>query len=59
LNYNGYCSPEVDKLIDQQSIEGDQEKHKQLVCEIERKLAEGGAGRSSFTTAAPSVGSRG
>jgi peptide/nickel transport system substrate-binding protein len=43
LNYNGYCSPEVDKLIDRQSIEADQEKRKQLVWEIERKLAEDGA----------------
>ena len=43
LNYNGYCNPEVDKLIDQQSIEADQEKRKQLVWEIERKLAEDGA----------------
>ena len=34
LNYNGYCSAEVDKLIDQQSIEVDQEKRKQLVWEI-------------------------
>ncbi len=31
LNYNGYCSAEVDKLIDQQSTEADQEKRKQLV----------------------------
>jgi peptide/nickel transport system substrate-binding protein len=43
LNYNGYCSPEVDKLIDQQSIEGDPQKRKKLVWEIERKLAEDGA----------------
>jgi peptide/nickel transport system substrate-binding protein len=43
LNYNGYCNPEVDKLIDQQSSEADQEKRKQLVWEIERKLAEDGA----------------
>jgi peptide/nickel transport system substrate-binding protein len=43
LNYNGYCSPEVDKLIDQQSIEADTEKRKKLVWEIERKLAEDGA----------------
>jgi peptide/nickel transport system substrate-binding protein len=42
-NYNGYCNPEVDKLIDQQSAEPDQEKRKQLVWEIERKLAEDGA----------------
>jgi peptide/nickel transport system substrate-binding protein len=43
LNYNGYCNPEVDRLIDQQSIEANQEKRKQLVWEIERKLAEDGA----------------
>jgi peptide/nickel transport system substrate-binding protein len=43
LNYNGYCSAEVDQLIDRQSIEADQEKRKQLVWEIERKLAEDGA----------------
>jgi peptide/nickel transport system substrate-binding protein len=42
-NYNGYCNPGVDKLIDQQSAEPDQEKRKQLVWEIERKLAEDGA----------------
>jgi peptide/nickel transport system substrate-binding protein len=43
LNYNGYCSAEVDQLIDRQSMEADQEKRKQLVWEIERKLAEDGA----------------
>ncbi|MBV9586781.1 MAG: ABC transporter substrate-binding protein, partial [Alphaproteobacteria bacterium] len=43
LNYNGYCSPEVDKLIDQQSSEADTERRKRLVWEIERKLAEDGA----------------
>ena len=43
MNYNGYCSPEVDQLIDRQSSEADQEKRKQLVWEIERKLAEDGA----------------
>ena len=43
LNYNGYCNPEVDKLIDRQSIEADQERRKKLVWEIERKLAEDGA----------------
>jgi peptide/nickel transport system substrate-binding protein len=43
LNYNGYCSPEVDKLIDRQSREADAEKRKQLVWEIEGKLAEDGA----------------
>ena len=43
LNYNGYCNPEVDKLIDRQSAEADQEKRKKLVWEIERRLAEDGA----------------
>ena len=43
LNYNGYCSPEIDELIDQQSAEANQEKRRQLVWEIERKLAEDGA----------------
>jgi peptide/nickel transport system substrate-binding protein len=33
----------VDKLIDRQSAEADQEKRKQLVWEIEQKLAEDGA----------------
>ena len=36
----GYCNPEIDKLVDQQSMESDQEKRKELVWEIERKLAE-------------------
>jgi peptide/nickel transport system substrate-binding protein len=43
LNYNNFCSPEVDKLIDLQSIEADQEKRRWLVWQIERKLAEDGA----------------
>ena len=28
LNFDGYCNPEVDKLIEQQSIEADQERRK-------------------------------
>ncbi|HXO89616.1 MAG TPA: ABC transporter substrate-binding protein [Stellaceae bacterium] len=39
-NYTGYCNPEVDKLVERQSTESDIEKRKQLVWEIERKLAE-------------------
>jgi len=39
-NYNGYCNPEVDKLVDQQSMKSDQQKRKALAWEIERKLAE-------------------
>ena len=48
LNYNGYCSPEVDKLIDQQSIEAESQKRKKLVWEIEWKLAEDGARPITF-----------
>jgi peptide/nickel transport system substrate-binding protein len=43
LNWDGYCNPEVDKLIEQQSSEADEGRRKQLVWAIERKLAEDGA----------------
>jgi peptide/nickel transport system substrate-binding protein len=43
LSYNGYCSAEVDVLIERQSAEADQEKRKRLVSEIEQKLAEDSA----------------
>src|SRR4030088_2816306 len=43
LNVSGYCSIEVDQLIDQQSSEANQEKRKKLVWVIERKLAADGA----------------
>jgi len=39
-NYTSYCNPEVDTLVDQQSAEPNQQKRRQLVWEIERKLAE-------------------
>jgi len=39
-NYTGYCNPEVDKLVDQQSAETDIEMRKRLVWEIERRLAQ-------------------
>ena len=39
-NYTGYCNAEIDKLIDQQSMQSDVEKRKQLVWHIERQLAE-------------------
>ena len=39
-NYGGYCNPQVDALIDRQSMEPDAEKRRRLVWEIERKLAE-------------------
>jgi peptide/nickel transport system substrate-binding protein len=39
-NYTGYCSPEVEALIDKQSIETDPEKRKQIVWGIERRMIE-------------------
>ncbi len=39
LNYTGYCNPEVDRLIDEQSAEVDQDKRRHLVWEIEKRLA--------------------
>ena len=42
-NYDAYCNPEVDKLIEQQSMEADQSKRRALVWEIERRLVEDGA----------------
>jgi peptide/nickel transport system substrate-binding protein len=39
-NYSGYCNPQLDKLIDRQSMETDREKRRQLVWEIEKRLAE-------------------
>jgi peptide/nickel transport system substrate-binding protein len=43
LNWDGYCSPEIDKLIEQQSAEADVGRRKQLIWAIERKLAEDAA----------------
>jgi peptide/nickel transport system substrate-binding protein len=40
INWDGYCNPEMDKLIEQQSREGDPERRKRLLWSIERKLAE-------------------
>jgi len=42
-NYTGYCNPELEQLFDRQSAEADEGKRKNLVWEIERKLAEDGA----------------
>jgi peptide/nickel transport system substrate-binding protein len=39
-NYTKYCTPQVDKLLDEQSQEADFEKRKKIVWEIERVLAE-------------------
>jgi peptide/nickel transport system substrate-binding protein len=44
LNYIGYCNPEIDELIDRQSIAAaNPDQRKPLIWEIERKLAEDGA----------------
>jgi len=43
LNWDGYCSPELDSLIERQSREGDPEKRKPLLRAIEKKLAEDAA----------------
>src|SRR5205085_6085756 len=37
-NYTHSCDRELDKLIDQQSAESDQEKRRRLVSEIDRRL---------------------
>jgi len=47
-NYTGYCNAEVDQLIDRQSSEPDAAKRKQIVWEIERKLAEDAARPAIF-----------
>ena len=47
-NYTGYCSKEVDELVDRQSVEADNDKRKRLVWEIEKKLAEDGARPAIF-----------
>jgi len=39
-NYNGYCNREVDKLIEQQSIEPNQDERRRLVWDIEHRLVE-------------------
>jgi len=48
LNWDGYCNPEVDKLIDRQSEEADAARRKEVLWQIERKLAEVSPGRSSL-----------
>jgi peptide/nickel transport system substrate-binding protein len=40
LNFMGYCNRELEKRFEQQSMETDEEKRKQLVWEIDKKLQE-------------------
>jgi peptide/nickel transport system substrate-binding protein len=42
-NYDRYCNPELDRMVDRQSMEFDPVKRKELVWAIERKLAEDAA----------------
>ena len=42
-NYTKYCNPELEKKFDEQSMESDIEKRKQLVWEIDKKLQEDAA----------------
>ena len=43
LNWDGYCNPEVDKMIEQQSRDANPDRRKRLLWTIERKLAEDNA----------------
>jgi len=40
VNWDHYCNLEVDKMIEQQSMESDTARRKQILWAIERKLAE-------------------
>jgi peptide/nickel transport system substrate-binding protein len=51
-NYTNYCNAEVDKLIEKQSAEPDQQKRKKIVWEIEKKLIEDDARPILFYTRA-------
>ena len=37
-NFSGYCNPEIDSLIDRQSVETDFLKRRQMVWDIDRRL---------------------
>jgi peptide/nickel transport system substrate-binding protein len=43
LNVTGYCNKEMERLFDRQSMEADQQKRKELVWEIDRRLQQEGA----------------
>lgn len=56
LNWDGYCNPEVDKMIEAQSRERDPDRRRQISWAIERKLAADNARLSSSTTATAPAG---
>jgi peptide/nickel transport system substrate-binding protein len=39
-NYMGYCNTELEKLFEEQSVEANQQKRRELVWQIERRLAD-------------------
>jgi len=41
-NYAGFSDPEFDKLVDRQSVETNTEKRREIVWQLERRLAEAG-----------------
>jgi peptide/nickel transport system substrate-binding protein len=47
-NYTNYCNQDVQKLMDQQSAEPDQDKRKKLVWEIDKRLTEDAARPTIF-----------
>ena len=51
-NYTGYCDQETDRLIDQQSVMTDFNKRREIVWEIERRLALG-CGTADYFSPAP------
>jgi len=50
LNLDGYCDKETDRMIDLQSREPDRERRRQLLEDIERRLAEDGGRPIIFYT---------
>jgi peptide/nickel transport system substrate-binding protein len=42
-NYSGYCNADIEKMIEQQSVETDIAKRKKIVWEIDRKLLQDNA----------------
>jgi len=43
LNWDGYCNPKVDELLQQQSMEADEGRRKEILWTLERLLAEDAA----------------
>ena len=57
-NYTGYCNPQVDKLVDRQSMETDPAQRKSWCRRSKRNWSRTTPGQSSFTPAARPAGSR-